>query len=120
MRALRLPLGALALACVAVLGMGGCSRQEEYPQAVRDEFIAGCIPAAKERVAATVADPAELERLAKAYCECSLKGVMKAFSLKEFVELETVMKMGAPLDAATAKELSAAISECQLVFQPKK
>lgn len=119
MRAGRSYFAAFLLA-FAVMLTGGCSRQEEYPQAVRDEFLAGCIPAAKERVTSTVSDPAELERLGKAYCECSLTGVMKAFSLKEFVELETVMNMGAQLDAATAKKLSAAISECQIVFQPKK
>ncbi|MFP5222085.1 MAG: hypothetical protein ACLGSA_07330 [Acidobacteriota bacterium] len=111
---------ALALACAAVLGAGGCSRQEEYPQAVRDEFTAGCIPAAKTSLAATVSDPVELERKAKAYCACSLEKTMKAYTLKEFIELETVMKMGAQLDPAAAKKLASTLSECQLLFQPKK
>lgn len=119
MRAGRSRLAALLLAC-AVMLMGGCSRQEEYPQAVRDEFMNECLSAAKRQLAATVADAAEQDKLAKSYCECSLKDIMKAFSLKEFVELETVMKMGAQVDAASAKKLSAAISECQLLFQPKK
>ena len=110
----------LLLACVAVLGMGGCSRQEEYPQAVRDEFMAGCIPAAKASIAATVSDPAEAERQAKAYCGCGLEKTMKAYTLKEFLELETVMKLGAQLDPAAAKKLASTLSECQLVFQPKK
>lgn len=111
---------ALALACAAVLGTGGCSRQQEYPQDVRDEFMAGCIPAAKASLAPTVSDPGELERKAKAYCLCSLDKTMKAYTLKEFVEMETVMKMGAQLDPAAAKKLAATLSECQLLFQPKK
>jgi len=120
MRTVRLSLGALALACVAVLAVGGCSRQEEYPQAVRDEFMAGCIPAAKSSLAATVSDPAELERQAKAYCGCGLEKTMKAYTLKEFMELETVIKMGSQLDPAAAKKLASTLSDCQMLIQPKK
>jgi hypothetical protein len=112
-------LGAALLAC-AVLSAGGCSRQEEYPQAVRDEFMKECLAAAKGRLAAAVPDAAEQDRMAKAYCECSLERTMKAFSLKEFSEVENVIKLGARLDAATGKKLAAAITECQALIQIKK
>jgi len=120
MRAVRVPRSALALACVAVLGMGGCSRQEEYPQAVRDEFMVGCIPAAKASLSVKVTDPADLEQQAKAYCACGLEKTMKAYTLKEFMELETVIKMGSQLDPAAAKKLASTLSDCQLLSQPKK
>ena len=120
MRTARKKIAGVLLACVAVLGMGGCSRQEDYPQTVRDEFLVGCIPAAKASIAATVSDPAEAERQAKAYCACGLEKTMKAYSLKEFMELETVIKMGSQLDPAAAKKLASTLSECQLLIQPKK
>lgn len=120
MRITRKQIAGVLLVCVAVLGMGGCSRQEEYPQAVRDEFLVGCIPAAKASIAATVSDPAEAERQAKAYCACGLEKTMKAYSLKEFMELETVIKMGSQLDPTAAKKLASTLSECQLLIQPKK
>jgi len=120
MRTTRKQIVGVLLACVAVLAVGGCSRQEEYPQAVRDEFMTGCVSAAKSSLAATVSDSAELERQAKAYCACGLEKTMKAYTLKEFMELETVMKMGSQLDPAAAKKLASTLSECQMLFQPKK
>lgn len=120
MRAVRVSLIALALACVAVFAVGGCSRQEEYPQAVRDEFMVGCVPAAKTSLAVKVTDPAELEMQAKAYCACGLEKTMKAYTLKEFMELETVIKMGSQLDPAAAKKLASTLSDCQMLIQPKK
>ncbi len=111
----RFPVSGVLAAALLLCLVWGCSKDKEYPQAIRDNFMTSCMDAAKDKLSegqGAQADKAE-ER-ARAYCQCGLEKIMQRVPLDEFLAVDKAMSSKKAVDPETEKKLRAAISECQL------
>lgn len=111
---------AVALAAVVVCLPLGCSKNKEYPQAIKDNFITSCMDGARDKLASDQGDGKSAEERAQAYCRCSLEKIVQHIPLDEFLSIDKAMSSKGAIDPAVAKKLQDTVAECRTLAAPGK